>query len=108
MNKTAERVTANADYIGYSTPIPDARDMLELEPEIAAIAYPDDGIIEKTEVFAALPEDTNALLDRYWTDILSYNENPNEWIVPVFLAVAFTASIVIMVMRARKKKRDIY
>lgn len=99
---------ANADYIGYSTPIPDARDMLELDEEIAAIAYPSDEIIEKTEVFAALPEDTNALLDRYWTDILSYNENPNEWIVPVFLAVAFTASIVIMVLRARKKKRDIY
>ena len=99
---------ANAGYIGYSTPIPEARDMLDMDEEAAAIAYPDEEVLAKAEVFSALPDETNELVDKYWTEILSYNENPNEWIVPVFLALAFAASIVILVVRARRKSRNIY
>ncbi len=99
---------ANADYIGYSTPIPDARALLELDEETAAIAYPSDEIYGKSEVFRLLPEETNAAMDVYWTDVLSYNENPNEWIAPIFLVLMFASSITILVVRARKKKHDIY
>ncbi len=99
---------ANAEYIGYSTPISDAKAMLDLDDEIMAIAYPDDSVLANSEVFKALPENVNELLDKYWTDILSYNENPNEWIGPVFLVAAFAASILITVVRAYKKKRDIF
>ncbi|MEG2525292.1 MAG: spermidine/putrescine ABC transporter substrate-binding protein, partial [Oscillospiraceae bacterium] len=99
---------ANSEYIGYSTPIAKSRELLDLTDEIRAIAYPDDEIMKNTEVFMALPDEANTLLDRYWTEILSYNENPNEWIVPVFLIAAFVSSIVILVVRARKKSREIY
>ncbi|MEA5050271.1 MAG: ABC transporter substrate-binding protein [Oscillospiraceae bacterium] len=99
---------ANAGYIGYSTPISEAKDLLDLDPEAEAIAYPDASVMEKTEVFKLLPDETNAQMDRYWTEILSYNENPNLWIGPVFLAAALAASVVILIVRARKKNRSIY
>lgn len=99
---------ANAEYIGYSTPSSAAKELLDLDEETMAIAYPDASVLEKTEVFKALPEEANEAIDKYWTDILSYNENPNEWIGPVFLVVAFGASIVITIVRAYKKKHDIY
>ncbi len=99
---------ANADYIGYSTPIGEAKDLLELDELTEAIAYPDESVIENTQVFKLLPDETNALMDRYWTEILSYNENPNEWIGPVFLAAAFALSIVILIVRARRKNRNVY
>lgn len=99
---------ANADYIGYSTPIPDALELLDLDEETLAIAYPGEEVLGNTEVFKLLPEATNTLIDRYWTEILSYNENTNIWIGPVFLAAAFIASIVILVYRANRRKKEIY
>ncbi|MEG0913387.1 MAG: spermidine/putrescine ABC transporter substrate-binding protein [Oscillospiraceae bacterium] len=99
---------ANAEYIGYSTPISQAKALLELDESAMAIAYPPAEVIKKTEVFKALPEETNESIDRLWTAILSYNENPNEWIGPVFLAAAFLASVVITIVRAHKKKHEIY
>lgn len=99
---------ANADYIGYSTPIPEALELLDLDEETLAIAYPDEEVVENTEVFRLLPEAVNNQIDRYWTEILSYNENANVWIGPVFLAGGFIGSIVILVYRATKKKRESY
>ncbi|MEA4912667.1 MAG: spermidine/putrescine ABC transporter substrate-binding protein [Oscillospiraceae bacterium] len=99
---------ANAEYIGYSTPIGAAKELLDLDPETEAIAYPDESVMENTEVFKLLPEDTNTAMDKYWTEILSYNENQNLWIGPVFLVGALAASVVILIVRARKKNRSIY
>lgn len=99
---------ANADYIGYSTPISAAKELLELDDETMAIAYPDEEVIARTEVFRALSEESNLRIDQYWTEILSYNENPNEWIGPVFLVAAFSAAVIITVVRAYKKKHEIY
>ncbi|MEG1758224.1 MAG: spermidine/putrescine ABC transporter substrate-binding protein [Oscillospiraceae bacterium] len=99
---------ANAGYIGYSTPIPEAFELLDLDEVASKISYPDDEVLKNTEVFRALPEEVNLQIDRYWTDILTYNENPNVWIGPVFLFGAFAASIIILIVRARKKHRDVY
>ena len=99
---------ANAEIIGYSTPIDSARELLDMSDEALAIAYPSAEILENSEVFSALPEETNTLIDREWTDILSYNENPNEWIMPVFLVACIAASIIILIIRARKKKNKIF
>ena len=99
---------ANAEYIGYSTPISAAKDLLDLDDTAMAIAYPDASVLANTEVFKVLPEETNELIDQYWTEILSYNEGQNQWIGPVFLLLAFIASIVIMFVRAHKKKHEMY
>ncbi len=97
---------ANAEYIGYSTPIDKAYDMLDLDDETRAISYPDDEIIANTEVFNTLPEETNTIMSSLWTDVLSYNESPNEWIMPAFMIVAVFASILILVFRAKKREKE--
>ncbi len=106
---TEPRVSAeNATYIGYSTTVPDALDYMELDEQTMAIAYPPDEVIEKTEIFQALSEEAGLLVDAHWTEILSYNENENVWIGPVFLFGALAASIIISILRARKRKKEIF
>ncbi len=96
----------NCQYIGYSTPLMSVYDILEQNGEIDPIAYPDAETIANTEVFKHLPGETNALIDSYWTEILSYNENGNRWIAPLFLAAMFAASVFIIFYRARKRRRE--
>jgi spermidine/putrescine transport system substrate-binding protein len=104
----AEISAANADFIGYSSPIPAVRDMLELDAEEMAIAYPGDEVMENTEVFRYLPKETNDLMTQYWTDIKSYDEASNKWILPVGLAFVALAAVVLMVARIRKRRRASY
>lgn len=99
---------ANADYIGYSTPIPAAFDMLELDEETIAISYPDAEIVANTEIFKELSAETNKLMDQLWTDVRSYNESSNEWIAPIFLVAALLASVGILIYRSQKRKQEIY
>lgn len=98
---------ANCEYIGYSTTIPEARDLLDLDEETMAIAYPSDEVLENSEVFGLLPADTNTLMSDLWINIKSYNENPNEWIGPVFLVVAVVLSIALNIYHARKRRKPI-
>jgi spermidine/putrescine transport system substrate-binding protein len=98
---------ANAEYIGYSTPISAAREMLELDEEIMEISYPSVEVIEKSEIFRELDPEINKLMDRLWTEIRSYNESANDWIAPIFILSLFLASITIIVVRALRKRRNI-
>lgn len=60
----------NADYIGYSTPISEARELLDEEVRNSKTAYPDDKILEKTEIFKD-PKDIIRIYDELWTDLMS-------------------------------------
>ena len=60
----------NTDYIGYSTPISKAVELLPDDIKNSEVAYPSDAVIENTEVFRD-PKDIIKLYDRIWTDITS-------------------------------------
>lgn len=62
----------NADYIGYSTPIPEAVDMLPEEIRNSKVAYPSDEFLDsiKLEVFKD-PMDIITEYDRIWTEVMS-------------------------------------
>ena len=62
----------NVDYIGYSTPITEAVEMLPEEIQNSPIAYPSDAVLEKTEIFRD-PSDVLSVYDRIWTEITSAN-----------------------------------
>ena len=62
----------NVDYIGYSTPITEAVEMLPEEIQSSPIAYPSDEVLEKTEIFRD-PSDVLSVYDRIWTEITSAN-----------------------------------
>lgn len=58
----------NTDYIGYSTPIPEAVEMLPDDIKNSKVAYPSDAEIKNTEVFKD-PLDIIKIYDRIWTEI---------------------------------------
>ncbi|MCK9443867.1 MAG: spermidine/putrescine ABC transporter substrate-binding protein [Tissierellaceae bacterium] len=60
----------NADYIGYSTPIPEAIDLLPEDMKNSKVAYPSEKEIENTEIFRD-PMDIVVEYDRIWTEVLS-------------------------------------
>ena len=62
----------NVDYIGYSTPITEAVEMLPEEIRNSPIAYPSDEVLENTEIFRD-PSDVLSVYDRIWTEITSSN-----------------------------------
>lgn len=62
----------NAEYIGYSTPIPEARELLPEELKNSPVAYPSDEFLNsiKLEVFKD-PMDIITEYDRIWTEVMS-------------------------------------
>jgi len=63
-----EVAAKNANYIGYSTPISQAREKLPPEIKNDLDAYPDQAVIKRCEVFDDLA-DSLAKYDRIWTEI---------------------------------------
>ncbi len=57
---------ANAEYIGYSSPHTAARDMLDDEVKNDPVYYPGKELLDNTEVYVTLPEETNTLMNELW------------------------------------------
>lgn len=60
----------NTDYIGYSTPIPEAIEMLPEDIKNSKVAYPSKDMIKDAEIFKD-PKDIIEEYDRIWTEIIS-------------------------------------
>ncbi len=60
----------NTDYIGYSTPVPEAVDQLPEDIKNSLVAYPTDEMIKNTEIFKD-PMDIIGEYDRIWTELTS-------------------------------------
>ncbi|MBR5308209.1 MAG: ABC transporter substrate-binding protein [Clostridia bacterium] len=118
-----EVMTANGEYIFYSTPSTQAKEMIlsnmeeymsedEIERYLL-ISYPDEELIAKCESFINLPKDTNELIIRNWNDILIGIDEDSWWnkaILPVSIIIALGFCILIILLRYRKmqKKRARY
>jgi len=60
----------NADYIGYSSPIPEAIELLPEEVQNSEVAYPSTEKLKNTEIFMD-PKDIIGEYDRIWTEVTS-------------------------------------
>ncbi len=101
---------AVADYIGYSTPNQAAYEMLDDEVKEDGISYPDDDFVEeKTTIFRNLSDEANLEMQTLWTEMKSSEEQtPNRFIVPAFMSLCVIASLIILIRRYIKKKKDIF
>ncbi len=74
--------TANAEYICYSTPHTAA--LAELDDEVSGdpMFYPDKEVIDNTEVFITLPEDTLKLQKDLWIKLKCLRNRPKWWPFP--------------------------
>ena len=69
----------------------------------------DDYIEEKTTVFCNLSDEANQKMQTLWTDMKSSEEQtPNKVIVPAFMSVCVIASLIILIRRYIKKKKDMF
>ena len=99
---------ANCDYIGYSTPITAVWEMLDDDLKYSEIAYPDQEVLDKAEVFTTLPDEINAAMDAQWSEMKSFEEGGSGWMVIVMLLVALAISGFNIWRKLRKKSRDSY
>lgn len=101
---------AVTDFIGYSTPNQGAYEMLDDKIKGDSISYPDDEFIEeKTTTFRNLSDDANLTMQALWTEMKSSEEQtPNRVIVPAFMTICIVISLVIVIRRYIKKKKDIF
>lgn len=99
---------AITDYVGYSTPNGEAFKLLDDEIKNNGISYPNDGFLKnKTTVFKNLSDEANKKMQSLWTEMKSSEEQtPNVVIVPAFMALCVIASLVILIKRYIKKKKD--
>lgn len=77
----------NIEYIGYSTPNLGAFQLLDDDIKNNPIIYPDQAILDNTEQFAYLSEETNLLMDQLWTEVLASEGNFWTWGFPPIFVV---------------------
>ena len=99
---------ANADFIGYSTPITAVWEMLDDDLKYSEIAYPSAEVLDKAEVFETLPDDINAAMDAQWSEMKSYEDGGSGWMVVALLLLAIAISAFNIWRKLRKKSRDNY
>ncbi|MBQ8397362.1 MAG: spermidine/putrescine ABC transporter substrate-binding protein [Clostridia bacterium] len=95
----------NCNYIGYSTPSAAVREYLDAEIVENPIAYPADEVLDKAEVYLALPDATTKHIDNLWTEVLG-TTGSSPWMVPAMMVVCVGASAGINVWRGQKKRKN--
>ncbi len=101
-----EIAAANVDYIGYSTPESAAKKLLPKEVVDNPIFYPDQKILDRSEIFTNLPDDTNRLLDTLWAEVKMGGPGQTATLVAV-LAVFLLVYLGILLYKRRKRKREL-
>jgi len=91
----AEVAAANIEYIGYSSPNAAAMELLDEETRTNPISYPPQEVLDNCETFLVLPDETNQMVDKMWTELLSTSaeadqnaSSGNSSLVPLFACLA--------------------
>ncbi|WP_242846262.1 ABC transporter substrate-binding protein [Anaeromassilibacillus senegalensis] len=101
-----EIAAANVDYIGYSTPETAAKELLPEETVENPIFYPPKEILDNSEVFVSLPEETSILLDKLWAEVKMGGPGETATLVAV-LAGFLLLYLAIVIYKKRKAKREL-
>lgn len=62
----------NADYIGYSTPLSEAKAMLDEDIQNDPAAYPAQAVLDKCEVFIDLGQSLTEFTNELWNELKAY------------------------------------
>ncbi|MBQ7308891.1 MAG: spermidine/putrescine ABC transporter substrate-binding protein [Clostridia bacterium] len=98
------RVSAeNLTYIGYSTPISAAKELMDEEITANPVAYPSDEVLKRSESFRNLSDGTNKLLDDLWIEVRIGTLTPGFWVAVACLAAGITALCIFSMWRKKKR-----
>lgn len=98
-----EIAAANVSYIGYSTPESAAKALLPEEVQNNPIYYPPKEILQQSETFATLPEDTNLLLDTLWAEVKM--GGPGQTATLIAILCGFLLLYIGVVLYKRHKRK---
>ena len=99
---------ANAEYIGYTTPMESVREVLDEDLRDSEIAYPPEELAAKERVFTALSDDVNSELDVKWSEMKSYDEGGSSLLFLSLLAAMVALACFNIWRKLRKKSRNQY
>lgn len=99
----------NALFVQYTSPVEAVRDLLPAELRDSELMYPDPELIERSEYPSVISDELNSAMDMAWSQMKSFDDTGNQWLVPVFLLVAIAMTgFNVWRRRARKKRRQMY
>ena len=100
-----EIATANIEYICYSTPESAVKE--NLDPEIVndPIFYPSEELLEKSEIFANLPDDINLVLDDLWVQVKTGGTD-DTWALILVLCGFLLLYICVIIYKKRKDRKE--
>lgn len=99
---------ANAEYIGYTTPMDVVWEVLDEELKYSEIAYPSEEIAAKEQVFTALSDEVNSELDMKWSEMKSYNEGGSGYLFLLLLLAMLALACFNIWRKVRRKNRNMY
>lgn len=94
----------NLDYLGYSTPISEAKQYMDPETAQSEIAYPTQDVLSNGSAFINLSAETSQYTDSLWLEVKTQGGVDTYAIVCMCLVVAGVAAYLV-ISSARKKKR---
>ncbi|OUN84281.1 MULTISPECIES: PotD/PotF family extracellular solute-binding protein [Eubacteriales] len=99
----------NALFVQYTSPVEAVRELLPAELRDSELMYPDPALIERSEYPSVISDELNSAMDMAWSQMKSFDDTGNQWLVPVFLLVAIAMTVFnVWRRRARKKRRQMY
>lgn len=99
---------ANAEYIGYTTPMQAVWEELDDDLKYSDIAFPSEDIVAKEHVFTALSDEVNSELDLKWSEMKSYDEGGSAYLFLMLLAAMLALACFNIWRKLRKKSRNMY
>ena len=96
---------ANMDFVGYATPETAAKDYLDPDAVANPIYYPDQDVLDRTEVFVNLPSETSNLLDTLWAEVKMGGPGQSAVLIAIIL-VFLAVYIAIIIWKKQKRKRE--
>ena len=101
---TAEISGQNLDYLGYSTPISEAKEYMDPETAESEIAYPTAETLEGGSAFMYLDTETSQLMDSLWLEVKTQG-SVDTYAIVCMIAVVVLLSAYFIIHNIRKKKR---
>lgn len=99
-----EIAKANIEYIGYSTPQKEAKELLSDDIKNNKIFYPDDDVLKKAQVFNNLSEDISVCLDNLWIEVKTGGGGNSIVLVIVLISFILLYFLVVIYKKKSKKK----
>ena len=99
---------ANAEYIGYTTPMHAVWEELDEDLKYSEIAYPSEDVEAKEKVFTALSDEVNSELDVKWSEMKSYDEGGSSYLFLMLLAAMLALAFFNIWRKLRKRSRNQY